>query len=187
VLYGTGATTGEVFRLRIQDVDLSKGFIAFGGNRTIKPRRIPICPDLRGVLAHYLKATRPADEPSAYVFVEKGGGPIRARSALRQFKCLRLQVGISSNKGGHHEPTMRDLRATFAVHRLTSWIRSRADMNRMLPALSAYMGNSGLASAERFLSLTPERFRRHLNKLSPLRGKRHWRDDPDLMSFLANL
>jgi hypothetical protein len=35
--------------------------------------------------------------------------------------------------------------------------------------------------------MTPERFRKELNKLSPIRGKKHWRDDPVLMSFLANL
>ena len=86
-----------------------------------------------------------------------------------------------------HEPRMQDLRPTFAVHRLTSWIKQGVDMNRMLPALSAYMGYSGLVAAEKFLALTPERFRRQLRILSPENGRKHWRNDCELMTFLAKL
>jgi integrase/recombinase XerD len=57
----------------------------------------------------------------------------------------------------------------------------------MLPALAAYMGQTGIGSTERYLSLTPERFRTQLDKLSPMRGKRRWRDDKALMKFLAEL
>jgi hypothetical protein len=60
-------------------------------------------------------------------------------------------------------------------------------MNRMLPALSAYMGQVGLASTERNLLLTPERFRKELNKLSPHRQRKHWRDNPRVMKFLSQL
>jgi hypothetical protein len=57
----------------------------------------------------------------------------------------------------------------------------------MLPALSVYMGQVGLTSTERYLSMTPERFRKELNKLSPDKGKRHWRHDTVLMRFLEGL
>ena len=60
---------------------------------------------------------------------------------------------------------MDDLRTTFAVHRLTTWLRQGADLNRLIPALSAYMGQCGLGSSERYLKLTPERFRTQLNRL----------------------
>jgi integrase/recombinase XerD len=73
------------------------------------------------------------------------------------------------------------------VHRLTAWHRRGADLNRMIPALSVYMGYKNLSTAARFLSLTPERFRAQLNKLSPHQGKRHWRDDIALMHFLSTL
>jgi len=74
------------------------------------------------------------------------------------------------------------------VHRLTSWFKQCADMNRLLPALAAYIGRVGLGSTERYLSMTPERFRKQLLKLSPqCRKKRRWRDDPALMKFLAEL
>jgi len=57
----------------------------------------------------------------------------------------------------------------------------------MLPALSANIGQVGLGSTDRYLSLTPERFRTQLDKLSLRRGKKRWRDNPSLMRFLAQL
>jgi len=86
-----------------------------------------------------------------------------------------------------YQPRMQDLRYTFAVHRLTAWFKHGADMGRMIPALSTYMGQHDLSASERYLRLTPERFRAQLNKLSPKRGKRRWRDDAELMKFLDNL
>ena len=70
---------------------------------------------------------------------------------------------------------------------ITSWVKSGANLNRMLPALSVYMGQVGLASTERFLFLTPERFRKELDKLSPQRAKKRWRDNATLMRFLEDL
>ena len=187
VLYGTGAMLGEVLDLRRQDVDLRKTMIAFGGNRLIQSRRIPVCSDLRDILAVYLPAKCPADQPSEYVFREIDGGPINIKNVEYKFKCFRRRLGFSRDGGGRAQPTMRDLRSSFAVHRIASWIKSRADLDRMLPALSAYLGQKGPEATERYLSITPERFRRELNSLSPLRGGKRWRDDPDLMKFLAAL
>lgn len=62
-----------------------------------------------------------------------------------------------------------------------------ADLNRMIPALSAYMGQVGLGSTDRYLCLTPERFRAQLDKLSPRRGKKRWRNNPALIKFLTEL
>jgi hypothetical protein len=57
----------------------------------------------------------------------------------------------------------------------------------MIPALAAYMGQCDLGSTERYLVLTPERFRKQLDTLSPMRGKKRWRNDRELMSFLDSL
>jgi integrase/recombinase XerD len=57
----------------------------------------------------------------------------------------------------------------------------------MLPALAVYMGHAGLGSTQKYLFMTPEWFRRELNKLSLTRGKKRWREDKALMFFLADL
>jgi hypothetical protein len=47
-----------------------------------------------------------------------------------------------------------------------------AELNRMLPALAGYMGQMGVGSTERYLSLTPERLQTQLDELSPMRRKK---------------
>ena len=101
----------------------------------------------------------------------------------KSFERLRRLSGIVRHDGPCYQPRLHDLRATFAVHRLTAWFKQGADLNRMLPALSAYLGQVGLGSTERYLSMTPERFRKQLVKLSPQRRKRRWRDNPAYDSF----
>ena len=79
----------------------------------------------------------------------------------------RLIAGIVCHDGISQPPRMHDLRHTFAVHRLTAWHKHGADLNRMVPALSVYMGYVRLGAATRFLRLTPERFRSQLDKAEP--------------------
>jgi hypothetical protein len=80
-----------------------------------------------------------------------------------------------------------NLRYTFALHRITSWILKNADPNRMLRALAAYMGHSGLWATERYPLMSPERFRKSLKKLSPTHSRIRWLNDPKLMKFLVKL
>ena len=50
----------------------------------------------------------------------------------------------------------RHKRHTFAVHRLTSWYRQGADVQKLLPQLSTYLGHADLASTQVYLTMTPE-------------------------------
>ena len=185
-VYATGALAGEVLNLRIADLDLRKRRVTLPGNLVTQCRTIPICNDLREELQSF--GSRHKGRPaSSHFFLTKSGQAIIAKTLHRSFLQLRQMAGVVRRDGAGRQPRMRDLRDTFAVHRITSWIKQGANLNRLLPALSAYLGNASLESTERYLLLTPERFRKELNKLSPQRGRRHWRDDPALMSFLASL
>jgi integrase/recombinase XerD len=186
-LYGTGALVGEAMRLQVADVDLKRGLLTIRANRDNRPRTIPIGQDLRKILGGYLES-RLCQGPSAgHFFTNKDGEGLSASTFSTTFLRVRRQSGVERRDGARYQPRMHDLRHTFAVHRITGWIRHRADLNRMLPALAAYMGQTGIGSTERYLSLTPERFRTQLDKLSPMRGKKRWRDDQALMKFLAEL
>jgi integrase/recombinase XerD len=187
LLYGTGARVGEICRLSCQDIDLKRGFMTIRGGRFDRSRRIPIGHDLRQVISSYIAFRSRKLSSDSHLFLTKSGQAVTAETLRKSFQRLRQQAGISGKVDSVYEPRMHDLRCTFAVHRITAWIRSKADLNRMLPALSAYMGLAGLSATERFLLLTPERFRKELDKLSPKHGKKRWRNDPALMTFLAAL
>ena len=53
-------------------------------------------------------------------------------------------------------PRLHDLRHSFAVHSLTAWYRQGADVQRLLPVLSTYLGHADLEGTKVYLSMTPE-------------------------------
>jgi integrase/recombinase XerD len=73
---------------------------------------------------------------------------------------------------------------TFAVHRISVGIESGDDLNRLLPALAAYMGQVGLGSTARYTALTPARLKKDLNRFSPRSETGRWKNDIELMKFL---
>jgi integrase len=69
---------------------------------------------------------------------------------------LRRIACVERRDDSYFQPRLHDLRHTFAVHRLTEWYRQNADLQRMLPALSTYLGHVDLSATQRYLTMTPE-------------------------------
>jgi integrase/recombinase XerD len=187
-LYATGMRTGEALTLLREDVDVKRSAITIRGARFGRVRKIPIGSDLCARLRRHKHGLSRVPIGSPYFFVGKDGKALKEPALIVAFRKLRRLAGIERYDGAIYQPRMHDLRATFAVHRLTRWLRQGGDLNRLIPALSAYMGQCGLGSSERYLRLTPERFRNHLVKLSPQHpNRKRWRDDRGLMKFLDQL
>lgn len=187
-LYGTGAMLSEAVRLELGDVDFRRRRITLRSSSCRRPREIPIGVDLYDILLNYRRTHHQKQAIcDPHFFLTKAGLRINAGTASKTFRKVRERAGIARRDGILCQPRIRDIRYTFAVHRLTAWFRHGADMNRMIPALSAYMGQHDLGGAERYLRLTPERFRTQLDRLSPKRAKKRWRDDTALMKFLDSL
>jgi site-specific recombinase XerD len=180
-LYATGATVGEVIGLVKEDVDLKHGSIKFAGSRLKASRCIPIGEDLARVARQHVAWQRRNGEHSEFFFSRLDGKEISPRALRAYFERVRRRAGITGYRESSQRPCLRDLRATFVVHRITSWIKSNKDLNRMLPAMGAYIGNVGLESMDLYLQFTPERFQSALNKLSPRKYHTHWRENLTLL------
>ena len=72
------------------------------------------------------------------------------------FRILCNSEGIRRDDGACHQPRLHDLRHTFAVHRLTSWYQQGADVQKLLPHLSTYLGHVDIQSTQVYLTMTPE-------------------------------
>lgn len=187
LLYGTGATVGESLDLKLGDLDLKKGRLTINNNRYKRSRQIPLCKDLQDEMKRYVAWRSRIQAQCDRLFIKNDGhAPVYVSLNGNLRKVCKIAL-LRRHDGSEDQPSMQDFRPTFAVHRITSWIRNGADLNRLLPALAVYMGHAGLSSTQKYLCMTPERFRRELNKLSPMHRKKHWRDDPALMSFLASI
>jgi integrase/recombinase XerD len=184
-LYATGANVGESVALRTADIDCRKQTVVLRINRHNRPRKIPVCKDLVIALLKYQRWRAARGVDCEFFFVKNDGKALVRGSLNCLFRRLSNLASVCRLDG--EPPMMQDFRPTFAVHRITSWMRSGADLNKLLPALAVYMGHANLCTTQKYLSMTPERFRTQLNKLSPTRRKGYWRKDKNLIVFLSGL
>ena len=142
LLYGAGLRAGEARRLTLADVDLKGAMLTVHRSKFYKTRLVPVGPQLADVLADYARrrAVRPFPQGGNSSFLANRDGTHLARGTAQQsFRVLRRRVGIHGT-AGCLPPGLHSLRHSFAVHRVTSWYREGADVQRLLPALSTYLG-----------------------------------------------
>jgi site-specific recombinase XerD len=160
LLYGAGLRAREALRLAVTDVDLSDGLLTIRATKFFKSRLVPVGRQLARVLADYARwraVAHPAgDGGSPLFFVGKRGTGVHLGTLEGAFRRLRKHAGVVRSDGARYQPRLHDLRHTFAVHRLTSWYRQGADVQRLLPHLCVYLGHVRLAATQVYLTMTPE-------------------------------
>lgn len=158
-LYGMGLRISEALSLTIADVDLDDSLIIVRDGKFFKTRLVPAGPRLTEHLRSYLERRRrlplPLGEDSTF-FATRTGHHVSYDRAKEVFNLLRGLAGIARADGERRAPRMHDLRHTAAVHRLEAWYRQGADVQRLLPRLSTYLGHVYIAYTQRYLTMTPE-------------------------------
>lgn len=173
ILYGAGLRTSEALHLTMRDVDLVNAVLTVRNTKFYKSRLVPVASQLTNALRAYAKrrSDRPLPEgmESAF-FANRDGTQVRKHNVDHAFKMLLQTTRIGRKDDGRRAPCLHSLRHTAAVHRLTSWYREGADVQRLLPALSTYLGHANLDGTSVYLSMTPEllheasvRFDRYIN------------------------
>jgi integrase/recombinase XerD len=159
LLYGTGLRVSEALGLDRADVDLESCLLTVRQTKFFKTRLVPVSRELGGVLAQYAKQ-RPAPplKPGEAIpfFTACRAGRVKRATLECCFRRLCEHASIRRSDGARYQPRLHDLRHTFAVHRLTSWYRQGADVQKLLPQLSVYLGHACLAATQVYLSMTPE-------------------------------
>jgi len=174
LLYGAGLRIGEALSLRLSDVDLTASILTIRESKFYKTRLVPMGPDLAGAVGQYV-AQRAKAHPTQLdgaLFLTRTGTSVARHTAENVFSRLRVRAGVL-RPGGRYQPRLHDLRHAFAVHRLVSWYRRGADVQRLLPQLATYLGHVHIAATQRYLTLTPELLRE-----ASLRFERYAREEP---------
>lgn len=159
VLYGAGLRFSEATALTLADVDLSENVLTIRATKFYKSRLVPIGIQLATELASYvlLRGRSGLHQGKASLLLANRDGTRLASSTVQSaFDALRRIAGVNRTTGGRQIPRLHDLRHSFAVHNLTAWYRQGADVQRLLPALSTYLGHSDLEGTKVYLSMTPE-------------------------------
>ena len=171
LLYGSGLRISETLSLTMADVDLSDALLQIRETKFYKSRLVPIGTDLQQVMARYAATRREAghaETANAPFFSGQNGTQLTIPTVQQAFRQLRAHAGIHRSDGARYQPRLHDLRHAFAVNRLVAWYKAGADVSRLLPKLSTYLGHISLSSTQRYLTMTPallqqacERFERH--------------------------
>ena len=159
LLYGAGLRVGEARRLTVADVDLSAALLTVHRSKFYKSRLVPIGPQVVCALRNYMnkRATRPLPRGRDSVFlVNRDGTPLNPMTVQVALRRLRKVAKIHGTDDAVQSPCLHSFRHSFAVHRLTSWYREGADVQRLLPVLSTYLGHARLSDTQVYLSMTPE-------------------------------
>jgi integrase/recombinase XerD len=132
LLYSTGARVGEVLSLSQRDVDLERRTLSIRNKKLDRCREIPIGADLAEILRKYLAWKARGRLLNELLFVTKQNKPISVTMANKNFRRLREIGNVTRDVSASYQPRLHDLQCTFAVHRITSWIRTNADLKESL-------------------------------------------------------
>ncbi|GLR46269.1 hypothetical protein GCM10007880_67870 [Mesorhizobium amorphae] len=149
----------EATGLTLADVDLAERVLTIRATKFYKSRLVPIGPQLATVLSNYMPLQRRGEHShgeTSFLLTNRDGTPLASSTVHDAFDALRRIAGVHSTAGGRRIPRLHDLRHSFAVHSLTAWYRQGADVQRLLPVLSTYLGHSNLEGTKVYLSMTPE-------------------------------
>ena len=152
LLYGAGLRISEAVNLTRGDVDLEAGVLLIRETKFFKARALPLGPALLDhLITHAARAPRGAPrDAAAPFFTTIRSTAITIAMARMNFVHLRARAGIDAHARLH------DLRHSFAVNRLVAWYREGADVQRLVPHLSTYLGHRRMVSTQRYLTMIPE-------------------------------
>jgi integrase len=170
LLYGAGLRLREAIDLTHGDVDFRSAVLTIRNTKFGKTRLIPLGPQLGQALAQYAARTR-SPRPEAWFFTTRRNTPIQPTTLQRNFRVLCDRAGIHRPDGATEQPRLHDLRHAFAVHRLTSWYRQGANVQRLLHLLSVYLGHVHIRYTQVYLSMTPELLREAGQRFARYAGK----------------
>ena len=159
LLYGAALRGGEARSLTVDDVDLSTAVLTVRNAKFYKSRLVPVGPQLADRLRSYteIRANRPFPRGRSSTFLTNmDGTALHKDTVYDAFVRLLRHAGIESTDDSRQAPRLHSLRHSFAVHRLTDWYRQGADVQRLLPMLSTYLGHARLRHTQVYLSMTPE-------------------------------
>ncbi len=143
LLYATGIRVSELIHLRVEDVNLSVGFITCRDG--MKERTVPFGKVAKQSLLNYIDQARQTllkGNESEWLFTNCNGKPMSRQGFWKIIKYYGEKAGIQADITPH------TLRHSFAAHLL----RNGADVH----AVQAMLGHSDMATTQAYMAYSQE-------------------------------
>ncbi len=160
LIAAAGLRLSEAVHLRDADVDLTGPDVAAVTVRLTKfskSRHLPIHASTAAALVRYRHARDRVVAPvlDRSFFVSEMGRALPLRTVHGVFEDLRRRLGWVA-RGGHPHPRIHDLRHTFAVRRMQSWLDAGVTADHGMFLLSTYLGHAGISDTYWYLTGVPD-------------------------------
>ena len=149
VLYATGLRVSELAALRVDQVNLSQGFVRVEGGKGGKDRLVPLGETAGEWLRAYLERARPAllkEKETDVLFISQQGRPMTRQTIWHRIKHWAERVGMPSAWISPHK-----LRHAFATHLLNHG----ADLR----VVQALLGHANLSTTEIYTHVADARLK----------------------------
>jgi integrase/recombinase XerD len=153
----TGMRVGEAIRLDRGDYDPAAGVLTVRDTKFGKSRHLPLHPTAVTGLDEYLlllDEIMPAPASPALLLTARGCR-LRYERTWETFHAVTVSAGLKPRSPACR-PRIHDLRHSMAVATLLGWHRSGADVEAMMPRLSAYLGHADPRHTYAYMSAAPE-------------------------------
>lgn len=157
LIASSGLRISEATTLSRADVDLGQRLLHIHGAKCGKSRYVPLHPTTATALRRYelRRDLDPAAANTNAFFVFDAGRSASTSSVEYAFKLLRSALGWHA-RGEHPAPRIHDLRHSFVCHRLQEWYAQGLDIDRIILALSTYIGHAKVTDTYWYVTATPE-------------------------------
>jgi integrase len=157
LIAATGLRISEALALKSQDVDLGCSIIAIRETKFRKSRLVPLHSTTVAALRHYVETRQHliGRRDLQAFFVSDRGTPLADRTVHCTFEKLRRRLNWTV-RGGHPAPRIHDLRHSFICHCLVRAYKQDQSVDRIVDALSTYVGHAKVSDTYWYVSATPE-------------------------------
>lgn len=153
LLSASGMRIGEALSLELDDVNLINNVITIREGKFGRPRLVPLHESTANALEFYSTLCEDFRSRPRPFFISQSGSRLRYPVVRNHFNQITASLGLRTIDV---HPRIHDLRHTFAMASLISWLRSGADVNALMPVLSTYLGHVSPASTWWYLQASPK-------------------------------
>lgn len=155
--YFLGLRLHETMSLKIRDLNQPESFVYIRESKFYKSRIVTYNRKVGKLIDTFLKWREEqgmCGASESKLFLDKKGVEMHIDTVRGAFERIREHAGILRLDKSPFQPRIHDLRHTFAVNRLTAWYKENQDVQKLLPALSTYLGHTYLSHTSVYLTMT---------------------------------